>query len=369
MVDTTNRHHFLALVAIVVGLFAVLGLLAPNIYPTYVNLASMAFQMSEVGILALAIGAAFLVGGVDLSVVAVANLAAITAAELTTRLEPTLGTGGLALAAAAALAVGALAGLLNGTLVARLRVHPIVITLGTLTLFTGIATGFTGGSTIFGTGSLTPFGRGLVGGVPVPFLVFAFLATMLGLLTTRSRWGFQVYLVGSSERASRFGRMAVARIQLTTYVLSGVLAAVAGLIILARTNAANVNFGSSYLILAILVAVLAGVSPYGGRGRILFVLLSMAAMQQLSTGLNMALAGWEGANFAREFAWGVLLIAVLGWSQLDAGSALGRMVRRWFHRDGGQRRSREIEAGDAAGDERETASSTGDRDRDRAASE
>lgn len=335
MTDRSNLTHLLSLAGIVVALFVVLSLLAPNRYPTTTNLASMVFQMSEVGILALAIGVAFLAGGLDLSVVAVANMAAITAAGVMTALDPSLGAAGASVGGVlAALAVGVVAGVINGTLVSRLRVHPIVITLGTLTLFTGVATGLTGGSTVFSPGSLAPLGRGLVAGVPIPFLLLVALATGLAVLTTRTRWGFQVYLVGASERTSRFSRLPVERLQLGTYVLSGTLASVAGLIIVGRTNAANVSFGSSYLILAILVAVLAGISPYGGKGRILFVVPAMAAMQQLSTGLNMALAGWAGANFAREFAWGVLLIAVLGWSQRDAGSGIGRMVRGWFGRDG-----------------------------------
>lgn len=338
----SNRQHLLSLLVIVVVLFVVLGAFSPESYLTYGNFASMGFQMAEIGILALAIGVAFLGGGLDLSVVAVANLAAVTVAEVTTRLEPSMGApAAIAVAVLAALAVGLVAGLINGSLVSRLRVHPIVITLGTLTLFTGIGTGLTGGSTIFGTGSLTPFGRGVTAGIPTPFLVFVVCAVVLAIATTRTRWGYKVYMVGSSERVSRFARMRVERLQLTTYLVSGSLASLAGLIILARTNSANVSFGSSYLILAILVAVLAGVNPYGGQGRILFVVLSMLAMQQLSTGLNMALAGWDGANFAREFAWGVLLIAALGWSQRNASSGLARMVRGWFGRDGEDDSSRE----------------------------
>lgn len=325
----SDRRHLASLLTIVVAFFVVLSALAPSTYPTFANLASMGFQMSEIGILALAIGIAFLAGGLDLSVVSVANMSAITAAYVTTALEPSLGTAGsVVVAVGASLLVGLLAGLLNGMLVSRLRVHPIVITLGTMTLFIGVATGITGGSTVFGTGALTGFGRSLVAGVPIPFVVFAILAVGLGLVTTRSRWGFTVYMVGASEQVSRYSRLAVERVQLSTYLLSGLLAAVAGLIILARTNAANVSFGSSYLILAILVAVLAGISPYGGKGRIALIVLSMAAMQQLSTGLNMVLAGWDGANFAREFAWGVLLIAALGWTQLGVSTRIRNRIDR-----------------------------------------
>ena len=328
MMSTGSRQHLWTLIGILVISFAVLSALEPNTFPRFANLISMAFQMSDVGILALAIGLTFLIGGIDLSVVAVSNLAGVTAAATMTSLQPDLGAGVAVLAAvAAALAVGVGAGLINGLLVSRLQVHPIVITLGTLTLFTGIGTGLTEGSTVFATGAMTALGRGLVAGVlPVPFLVFVVIAAVLAVVTTKTQWGFRGYMIGASEVASRYGRLPVQRVQMVTYITSGVLAASAGLIVVARTNAANVSFGSSFLVLAILVAVLAGIDPYGGAGRIFYVVLSMAVMQIISTGLNMALAGWDGATFAREFAWGVLLIAVLGWGKLVPESSPGRLL-------------------------------------------
>lgn len=326
-----GRQQLIALIAITVVLFVVLSILAPSTYPTFRNLSSMAFQMSNLGILALAIALTFLIGGIDLSVVAVSNMAAITAAVTMTRAEPSLGTSAaVVLGVLAALAIGALAGLINGTLVSRLRVHPIVITLGTLTLFTGLATGLTRGSTVFGLQALGIIGRGSLLGVPIPLLIFVGLAVGLSVLTTRTRWGFRAYALGASEEVSRFGRLSVERIQVTTYLVSGMLAATAGLISFARTDAANVSFGSSQLILAILVAVLAGVTPYGGRGRILLVVLAVAAIQQLSTGINLALGQWSGAIFAAEFAFGVLLIAVLGWSERSSGGK-GRLAN-WLRR-------------------------------------
>jgi simple sugar transport system permease protein len=354
-----GRQQLIALIAISVVLFAVLSILAPATYPTLRNLTSMGFQMSGLGILALAIGLTFLIGGLDLSVVAVSNMAAITAAVTMTRFEPALGTGGaVVLGVVAALAVGAVAGLINGTLVSRLRVHPIVITLGTLTLFTGIATGLTGGSTVFGIRALSLVGRGTVLGIPIPLLVFIGLAVGLSVLTTRTRWGFRAYALGASEEVSRFGRISVERIQVTTYFISGMLAATAGLLSFARTDAANVSFGSSQLILAILIAVLAGITPYGGRGRILLVVLAVAAMQQLSTGINLALGQWSGAVFAAEFAYGVLLIAVLGWGERSSGGSGSGRLASWLKRDGAANVAA-VQGGEGPGEPAAGSSTTG----------
>lgn len=327
-----SRGYLVALVGLVIALFAVLTVLAPNSYPTLRNIASMANQMAPIGLLAVCVALTFLIGGIDLSIVAVANTAAITAALTTNALAGSLGDAGASLVGVlACLAVGLVAGLINGTLVSYLRVHPIPITLGTLALFTGISTGITGGSTQFGTGSLSFLGSGTLAGVPVSFLIFLLVVAVLAFVTLRTPFGFRMYAVGASTRVSRYARLDVERVQVSTYMLSGFIASVAGLVMFASTNAANVSFGSSFLIQAILVAVLSGVDPYGGRGRIALVVLAVAAMQQVQTGINMALGRWEGASFAAEFAWGVLLIAVLA---LNRQLLSGPIRWRRSHGDG-----------------------------------
>ena len=332
-----SKQYMVALVALVVLLFVVLSVLAPSSYPTLRNLTSMVYQMAPIGLLALCVCLTFLIGGIDLSIVAVANASALSAALTMTALEASTGTGAATLLGMlAGLGVGIVAGLINGTLVSMLRVHPIPITLGTLALFTGVSTGLTGGSTQFGIGSLSFLGSGRIFGVPVPFLLFVLVVAVLSFVTLRTRFGFQMYSLGASAKVSRFARISVEQVQIRTYLLSGVIASIAGLVMFAGTNAANVSFGSSYLIQAILVAVLTGVDPYGGRGRIALVILAVAAMQQVQTGINMALGRWSGANFAAEFGWGVLLILVLGLNRRlshDTGSRRG--WRFWSRGKGG----------------------------------
>ena len=324
-----SRAYIIALGALVVGLFLILSMLAPSTFPTLRNATSMASQLAPLGILALCIALTFLLGGIDLSIVAVANGSAIAAALTMAALEPSMGGMGTLLGVLAGLAVGVTAGTINGTLVAYLRVHPIPITLGTLTLFTGIATGITDGSTVYGTGTMQWLGNGTFLYLPISFWLFLLMTLVLAFVTTRTRFGFQIYALGASEKVSRFGRLHVERTQVLTYLLSGVLASVAGVLMLASTNAANVSFGSSFLIQAILVAVLSGVNPYGGRGRIILVLLAVIVMQQVQTGINLALGRWSGATFAAEFSWGVLLIAVLAMARYLGASDSKRVGVRW----------------------------------------
>lgn len=298
------------LALILVAVVALMAALAPGGFLTARNATSMAFQFPEFAILALATTAAMLTGGIDLSVVGIANCAAIVASLILTRLAPGAEAGlpWLLAAYAAALAVGALAGAFNGLLIAHGGLPPILATLGSGLVFTGIAVALTQGSAIMGfPASVAWLGNGTVLGVPVPLLVFAALAVALSLVITRTRFGLKVQMFGANPLAARYAALDVERLLLRVYVLSGLLAAVAGLLIMSRANSAKADYGSSYLLLAVLIAVLGGVNPYGGYGRVIGVVLAVVTMQVLSSGLNML----QVNNFAREMIWGALLILVM----------------------------------------------------------
>ncbi|QGF22662.1 hypothetical protein Rai3103_02045 [Raineyella fluvialis] len=265
--------------------------------------------------------------GIDLSCVNVANGSAIVAALTMNTLAGSMGpAGATSVALLLGLLVGAVAGLANGVAIAVLRVHPIPTTLGTSAVFLGIFTGITKGSTVFGQGTLGWVSTKTLVLLPLSFWVFLIAVALLLVLTQRTKLGFRLYAIGESTKVARFARMSVERDQVVTYVISGLLAAVAGLLLFSGVNAANVSFGSSYLTQALLIAVIAGMNPYGGSGRIGMVILAAIAAQELQTGLNMVLGGWSGASFASDFAWGVLLIAILGVSRW-----LGRRTMRRRH--------------------------------------
>lgn len=310
------RAHTWSLVGLVLALTVGLSALAPRTFPTITNLQSMAVQIAPLGLLALCIAITFLIGGIDLSCVNVANGSAVSAALVMGALAPSLGAGAATgIGVLVALLVGATAGLINGLLIAVLRVHPIPTTLGTSAVFLGLFTGITKGSTVFGQGTLGWIPTTTVALLPISFWIFLIGVAVLMVLTQRTRLGFGMYSIGESTKVARFARMPVERYQVITYVISGVVASVAGLLLFAGLNAANVSFGTSYLTQALLIAVIAGMDPYGGSGRIGMVALAAIAAQELQTGLNMVLGGWSGSAFASDFAWGVLLIAILGLSR------------------------------------------------------
>jgi simple sugar transport system permease protein len=297
------------LAVIAVAIFALMSVLSPDRFLSLQNMTSMAFQFPEFAILALAMTVTMLTGGIDLSVVGIANMTAIIAAMIMTRLTGAGdGTAVMLLALAASLALGMLAGLFNGLLVANLGLPPILATLGSGLIFTGIAIALTGGSAVMGLPpAMAWIGNSTILGVPTPLILFALLAVALSLMLTRTALGLKVQMYGANPLAARFAAIDITGMLIRVYVLSGALAAIAGMVVMSRANSAKADYGSSYLLLAVLIAVLGGVNPYGGYGRIIGVVLAVLAMQFLSSGLNMI----GVSNFARELIWGALLIFVM----------------------------------------------------------
>lgn len=297
------------LAVIAVGVFVLMAALSPDRFLSVQNMTSMAFQFPEFAILALAMTLTMLTGGIDLSVVGIANLSAIVAALIMTRLTGSAdGTVLFIAGMGAALAVGMVAGLFNGLLVARLGLPPILATLGSGLIFTGFAIAMTGGSAVMGLPAAAAWiGNSTILGVPTPLILFGLLAIGLSLVLTRTAFGVKVRMFGANPLAARFAAVDIDAMLIRVYVASGALAATAGLVVMSRANSAKADYGSSYLLLAVLIAVLGGVNPYGGYGKIIGVVLAVLSMQFLSSGLNML----GVSNFARELIWGSLLIFVM----------------------------------------------------------
>ncbi|MDU9006420.1 ABC transporter permease [Sedimentitalea todarodis] len=312
MKNATAAPEFRLLV-IAVFIFGLMSVLSPDRFLSSQNLTSMAFQFPEFAILALAMTIAMMTGGIDLSVVGVANLSAVVAALILTQFSDTGMPASqsaiwLAIAITAALCVGAIAGLINGSLVAFFGLPPILATLGSGLVFTGFAIAMTGGSAVMGfPETVALIGNAKLVGIPVPLILFALLAVLLHLILTRTAFGLRVTMYGANPLAALYAAIDINRMLLKVYVIAGMFSSIAGLIVMSRANSAKADYGSSYLLLAVLIAVLGGVNPYGGYGRVIGVVLAVLSMQFLSSGLNML----QVSNFARELIWGALLILVM----------------------------------------------------------
>jgi simple sugar transport system permease protein len=289
---------------------------------------SMGVQLSEIGILAIAMMVTILVGGINLSINATANLGVVLAGYFLFLLYPPPPTGGIAaiftqitmpedantlilvIAFLIPLVVGVVSGLLNGYLVGFIGIPPILATLATMSLFTGIAAGITKGRTITGFPNQYAFvANENVLGIPIPFVVFVVLTMIIYFILNHTTLGFKMRMLGTNETASEFSGINNKVVILKTYIISGVLASFAGIIIMSRTMSAAYEYGSNtYVLLTILIAVLAGIQ--NGFGNVVNIFISMLILQALSTGFQMMLQGVRGSSFFKDFSWGVLLLVI-----------------------------------------------------------
>ncbi len=300
------------LAVLVIALVVGFSLASPN-YFTVLNFQSMGFQVAEIGILSLAILLSMLTGGIDLSIVSVANICAITTAKMFATTGAAAATGSKApllmvLCVAVGLAAGTACGILNGLLVTRVGITPILATLATLLLLNGVAIIWTGGAALYGfPDSFLSVGSSYVARVPVPVIVLILAALGTAVFVSRTGMGLRLRLVGTNPTAATYSGLNNDRVLMSTYVGSALLASVAGIVISARSASANADYGASYVLLAIVIVVLGGVNPMGGYGTVLGVVLAAFALQFVASGLNML-----GMNqFLYNVAQGVILIGAM----------------------------------------------------------
>ncbi len=299
------------LTIIAVVIFTIFSVAAPDIFFTSSNFTSMAYQIPEIAILSMAVMLSMLTGGIDLSIVAVSNVAALITAYLLQNHVYPKGENPyiwIVIACIAGVVAGLLCGAVNALLIARLEVTPILATLATLTLFNGIAIGATGGKSISGLPEeFLRLGNGTLFKIPTPFVVMIIVAILMAIFVNKSGIGLKTFMIGTNRTAAKYSVMGDRRIIAITYLVSALLSSVAGLVIASRSSAASPDFGSSYILLAIVIVVLGGVNPSGGFGTITGVVLATAVLQFVSSGFNAL----RFSQFFYLISQGSVLIAVM----------------------------------------------------------
>lgn len=309
----------LAGVALVVAVL--FSFLAPGSFFSELNVQSIAYAVPEIGLMALAISVAMTTGGIDLSVVSIANLSGLTAIFVSTKLvdEGFSAWTATVIALGASVVVGLVGGTVNGLLVARVGIRPILATLATQQLFAGLAIALTRGKPLFGgTAGMTVMGVGTLAGIP--FLFWGFLVILLGiaLLMGKTAFGVRAVMLGENPVATEYSGISRVRSTLYTYVLAGTLSAVAGVLMTLRTGSASAGYGGSYLMVAITIAVLGGANPFGGKVAIWGGALAAIILQMISSGLNAL--GYDA--YIYQIVQGVILVAVFvfQWESHRVGS-------------------------------------------------
>lgn len=286
---------------------ALFSFMAPGFLSTG-NFSSMALQLPELAILSLAMFVPIISGGLNLSVTFTANIAGLTTAWLVKGALVNAGVASLPLAIAAGLAAGGFSGFMIGVIVAYVGAHPILVTLGAMILLRGLGEFLTRGGDISGMPeAFLAIGNSAILGVPMPMVIFLVAAGVLAYIMQFTRAGFSIHMIGSNLKATKYSGINVKKVTIILYTLSGVLAGLAGMIMLARFNSVRVGHGESYLLITILACFMAGANPFGGFGRVLPLVLGLMSLQVIASGMNLLGASQHLATAV----WGAFLIAVM----------------------------------------------------------
>lgn len=294
------------LLVVLLLLTIILGNSLSPYFLTPFNFSLMVESFVEIAILSLSMTLIIIAGEIDLSVASVLGLSSVMMGITWNAGIP------LWLDIVIALAVGSLAGLFNGLLVTRLGLPSLVVTLGTLALYRGLAYVILGSQAVSNFPSdYTNFGIGYIPGTLIPwtFLLFVLLALLCIVVLHRSWIGRQIYAIGNNKEAARFAGIRVNRVKLLLFVLSGLLAALAGIVLTARISSARADNALGFELYVVTVVLLGGINIFGGRGSLVGVILALFVIG----GLRNALGLIDVSGDVQNIIVGALLVfSVLG---------------------------------------------------------
>ncbi|MGI4854632.1 MAG: substrate-binding domain-containing protein [Janthinobacterium lividum] len=294
--------------------------LAPS-FATWGNFFEVLRFSVELGLLAVALTPILITGGIDLSVGSTIGMTVVLFGMMTETAHLPI-----ALAVLLSLMVGLLAGGLNAFLIAGLRLPALIVTLGTFSLYRGIAEGLTHGAVSF-TGfpaSFLRLGQGYFGRVvPVQLPIFVLVVVAYYVLLHRSVIGRALYAIGFNAEGARYAGIPVRRRLALIYLLSGVVSALAGIIYVAHLGLAKSDLGTGYELQAIAAVVLGGTSVFGGRGSIAGSLLGLFFLTVLGNGMHLLALPSELTGVLT----GTLLLAIVGADRLRSGRASRTLVK------------------------------------------
>jgi ribose transport system permease protein len=307
------------LIALVVMVVA-LSLLSDK-FLTFANQRNILLQISVNLCLSIGMTLVILTGGIDLSVGAILALAGAIAAGLLKN-GLVLKAFGVALqftpfgAVVAGIVTGLVLGLFNGFVITRFKLPPFVATLGMLSIGRGLTMLWTGGFPVTDLGPQFGFiGAGMFLAVPMPVWISIVLVAVFYVVSRRTTLGRYIYAVGGSEKATAFSGINVDRVKLWVYALGGALAAVAGLVVTARLDAADPKAGLGYELDSIAAVVIGGTSLSGGRGSVLGTVLGCLIIGVLNDGLFLL----DVSPFWQQVVKGFVILAAVAMDKLAGG--------------------------------------------------
>lgn len=301
---------FIAVYAIVVALVVEVlffGCSAPA-FTKMENIFNVLRTVSIVGIMSVGMTFVIVSGGIDLSVGAICgSVGVIVAKFMVMGVHPVM-------AVLIGLVAGMIVGLINGFFVSTVGVPSMIATLGTMTSMRGVAYLVSNGIPIYGfTQEFTVIGQGYVGPVPIPVIIMAIIFVIGYLVLGYSKFGRYIYGIGSNEEASRLSGVNIKKVKYYAYIISGLLSAVAGVVLLSRLNSGIPKNGEGYEMDVITAVVLGGVSIKGGEGKLPLVIVGVLIMGVLSNGLVLLNVN----TYVQQVIQGMVLLLAISFDRLS----------------------------------------------------
>ena len=321
----SRRPHIdmqaLAIFIAAAAIFAIFGLLNSN-FLTIGNLRDVLVSACVNALIGIGLTFVIITGGIDLSVGSIASLVGIVSANLMVN----SGMGAFP-ALLVGIVLGFSAGVVNGLLITLLKLPPFIATLGTMSVYQGLAYVATDGKPVYNVPQdFVLLLNSYLGGVPIVVVVVIVVAVLAWLLLRRTVFGQNVIATGGSEETAWLSGVRVARVKILVYGLSGALAALAGLVIVARISAAQSSAGAPYLLTAIAAAVIGGANLMGGEGRIAGTLVGALILGALTNGLTLL----NVPSFYEQIVVGLVVVIAVAIDQGSKGDW-------WGLRRGGRR--------------------------------
>jgi ribose transport system permease protein len=298
LTSLTRHREFAALLGLLI-VYIIFCFISKDFFSLY-NTMNIVRQASINAILAVGMTFVIISGGIDLSVGSMVSLTGtLAAASMVTLGLP--GWAGIFIG----LVVGGLIGLINGMVITKAKVPPIIATLAMMSIAAGAALAFTGGYPVSGLpASFAWIGRGYLGVVPMPVLIVLLVYGIGHVILKETRFGAYVFGLGGNEEATRLAGLNVNKLKIWVYVISGITAAVSGLILASRLNSGQPLAGTGLELNAIAAVVIGGASVTGGEGGVIGSLIGALIMSVLSNGLDLLNIG----TFYQMIFTGIILI-------------------------------------------------------------
>jgi len=306
----------MALFVIWVLIFVVISIKAPAFLKSKYIINVMLRNIIEIGMVALPMTLIIITGGIDLSVGNIMVLSCMFGGMV----APSFGALG---AIIATLLVGALCGLLNGVIIAKVKISAMVTTLATMFLFLGLARGFSKGESVYSYGFSEFMGTTSIMGIPLQIFLYIIMAILFVILLSKTGFGRKLYSIGLNDHATRYAGIHTEKLIITIYVLCGVMCALAGFIWLGRFSSIKYDAGVNFNLKVITVVVLGGTSINGGIGDMKGTILGTLIVATLNSGLTVLNIPIDAQTIVQG---SVLIIALISYAILNRRVRMKKII-------------------------------------------